>query len=71
MNVLPFPTDIPPRVGRLLTADRVASELFSGTVSGTWVRRHLEAGRVRLGHRTVVWEETTVRRWIAQQVEAA
>jgi hypothetical protein len=58
----------PERIGRLLDNEEVATEVFRGKVTPQWVRRRLMAGRVRLGHRTVLWEEETVKRWIAKQV---
>ena len=65
LQIVPRP---PERIGRLLDAAEVAAQLFCGKVTPQWVRRSLQAGRVRLGHRTVLWEEETVKRWIAQQV---
>jgi len=61
----------PPDRGRLLSADQVARALFSGSVTARWVRRTLRAGRVRLGHRTVVWQEGDVLAWIAKRRESA
>ena len=40
--------------GRLLTAEQVAAELLQGSVSPSWVRRHMPHS-VRLGHSTVRW----------------
>ena len=61
----------PPDLGRLMTAEEVVAECFNGTVSVSWVKKHLKAGRVRLGHSTVRWYEKPVRAWITEQMEAA
>ena len=61
----------PPDLGRLMTAEEVVADCFNGTVSVSWVKRHLKAGRVRLGHSTVRWYEIPVRAWITEQLEAA
>ena len=61
----------PPDYGRLLTAAEIAAECFNGSVSVAWVKKHLRAGRVRLGHSTVRWYEQPVRAWITEQMEAA
>ena len=58
----------PPNVGRLLDAGEVAREIFNGKVSPEWVRTRLKAGRTKLGHRTVVWAEYHVQRWLEKQV---
>ena len=58
----------PPNVGRLLDAGEVAKEIFNGKVSAEWVRTRLKAGRTKLGHRTVVWAEYPVQRWLEKQV---
>ena len=69
MTVLEFPIPDPPtNVGRLLDAEEIAKEIFNGKVSADWVKAKLKAGRVRLGHRTVVWAEYPVRAWIKEQV---
>ena len=68
MTVLPIKRSPPPNVGRLMGAEQVAAELFNGTVTPGWVKRHLEAGRVSLGYRTVVWAEELVRAWVAEKV---
>ena len=60
------PITLPELRGRLLTAGQVASELFSGTVSATWVRRRVP-GKLVLGHSTIRWYEADVRAWIAAQ----
>jgi len=60
----------PSHPGRLLTAKEVAQGPFSGKVSARWVKENLRAGRWQMGHRKVVWSETDVLRWIAQQIEA-
>jgi hypothetical protein len=60
------PTELPAARGRLLTAAQVAAELFSGTVSPAWVRRHVP-GKLVLGHSTVRWYELDVRAWIASR----
>lgn len=52
--------------GRLLTAAQVATELFFGTVSPTWVRRHVTP-KVVLGHSTVRFYEHDVLHWIASR----
>ena len=57
--------------GRLLDANEVANELFSGKVTPRWVRDRLRAGRVKLDGHKVVWEENAVRAWIANKVEVA
>jgi predicted DNA-binding transcriptional regulator AlpA len=54
---------------RLLKASQVASELFSGTVSATWVKRNVP-GKLRLGHSTVVWAEQDVRAWLDARFNA-
>ena len=61
----------PPNVGRLLDAEEVAKEIFNGKVSAEWVRTRLKAGRTKLGHRTVVWAEYPVQRWLEKQVGEA
>lgn len=53
----------PPDRGRLLTAAQVAAELFNGTVSAAWVRRHVPH-KITLGHSTVRWFELDVRAWL-------
>jgi hypothetical protein len=60
----------PPDRGRLLTAEQVAAELFSGTVSPAWVRRHVPH-KIVLGHSTVRWYELDVLEWIAAQRDGA
>ena len=60
-------TDSPfflPHIGRLLTAKEVAEEIFGGKVTPRWVKETLRAGRAKLGHNTVFWEEYTVQRYI-------
>ncbi len=57
------PPEPPPDRGRLLTAAQVAAELFGGTVSPAWVRRHVPH-KVMLGHSTVRWFERDVRAWL-------
>jgi len=64
-------TTPPPDRGRLMTAEQVAADLLHGTVSESWVRRNVEAGRVRLGHSTVRWFENDVRVWLESQREGA
>ena len=54
-----------------MTAKEIVAECFNNTVSVSWVKRHLKAGRVRLGHSTVRWYESPVRAWITDQLEAA
>ena len=49
--------------GRLLTATQLAAELFAGTVSTAWVRRHVPH-KIVLGHSTVRWYESDVQAWI-------
>jgi predicted DNA-binding transcriptional regulator AlpA len=49
--------------GRLLKAQQVADELFGGTVSASWVRRHVP-NKIRLGHSTVRWYQLDVRAWL-------
>ena len=58
----------PPDYGRLLTAQEVVAECFDGSVSTSWVKKHLHAGRVRLGHSTVRWYEKPVREWIVERM---
>ncbi|HXL33683.1 MAG TPA: hypothetical protein VN953_02065 [Gemmatimonadales bacterium] len=60
------PPELPPDRGRLLTAAQVAAEVFSGTVSPAWVRRHVPH-KVVLGHSTVRWYELDVRAWVAER----
>lgn len=60
----------PPHIGRLLTAKEVADEIFRGNVTPRWVKETLKAGRARLGHNTVFWEEYTVKQFILDQVES-
>jgi len=60
------PLEPPPERGRLLTAAQVAAELFNGTVSPAWVRRHVPY-KIVLGHSTVRWYELDVRQWLDQQ----
>jgi predicted DNA-binding transcriptional regulator AlpA len=52
--------------GRLLTAEQVAQELMSGTVSAGWVRRQVPF-KVVLGHSTVRWFEHDVQAWLIAQ----
>jgi predicted DNA-binding transcriptional regulator AlpA len=54
----------------LLSAEEVAMEILDGQVSPQWVKRNVP-GKVRLGHCTVVWEESRVQRWKAEKVDAA
>lgn len=58
----------PPNVGRLLDAEEIAREIFNGKVTPAWVKTSLKAGRTKLGHRTVVWAEYPVQRWLEQQI---
>lgn len=58
----------PQSVGRLLTAQEVADELFRGHYSKRWVLDHVVAGRVKIGHKPL-WEENTVKAWIARNTE--
>ncbi len=58
------PTDL----GRLMTAEEIVAECFNGTVRVSWVKKHLKAGRVRLGHSTVRWYEKPVREWIVERM---
>jgi predicted DNA-binding transcriptional regulator AlpA len=53
----------PPDRGRLLTAAQVAAELLGGTVSPSWVRRHVTP-KVVLGHSTVRWYAADVQVWL-------
>lgn len=62
----PGPPEPPADRGRLMTAEQVAAELFSGTVSPAWVRRNVP-GKIVLGHSTVRWYELDVRRWLAER----
>jgi hypothetical protein len=62
----PRPTNLPPGRGRLLTAAQASAELFDGTVSPTWVRRHVTP-KVVLGHSTVRFYEHDVLDWIASR----
>jgi hypothetical protein len=59
----------PPDRGRLLDADQVAVEVFSGQVTPHWVKRNLRAGRVKIGARTVRWWEHEARGWLNRQTE--
>lgn len=54
---------VPPNLGRLMSATQVAEELFHGTVSPTWVRRNVPH-KITLGHSTVRWWEADVLRWL-------
>lgn len=56
------PVAPPPDRGPLLTAAQVAVEVFSGTVSPAWVRRHVTP-KVVLGHSTVRWYRDDARAW--------
>jgi hypothetical protein len=61
---LPFQVrQVPAARGRALTAEQVAEEIFSGTVTARWVLRYFKPGRDRIGWRTVVWWEVEVLRW--------
>ena len=64
-GIVPEP---PPDYGRMLTAAEVAAECFNGSVNVTWVKKCLQAGRVRLGHSTVRWYEKPVRAWIVERM---
>ncbi len=68
MSVVPLP---PRSVGRLLTPEQVANEIFGKKVTAKWVRTHISVGRIRMGHRTIFYEEDTLRAWLARQVETA
>jgi len=57
------PSAPPPDRGRLLTAAQVAAELLGGTVSPSWVRRHVPH-KLTLGHSTCRWYELDVREWL-------
>jgi hypothetical protein len=61
----------PPDRGRLLDAEEIAREIFYGKVSARWVRRHVTAGKVKLGHVTVMWWEIPVRDWLATRTVEA
>ncbi|MCH7875556.1 MAG: hypothetical protein IH965_09695 [Gemmatimonadetes bacterium] len=55
-----------PPGGRLLTAEKVAAELFGGGVSTSWVRRNVPH-RVKFGdtkQAPVLWYEADVRAWV-------
>ncbi len=66
MSVIPAYREEP---GRLLDAKEVAAELFNGKVTPRWVRDKLMYGRVpRVGPR-LLWAESAVKQWIADQVE--
>jgi len=60
---------IPVPRGRMMDAQAVATELFDGTVSETWVRKNVP-GRVKLSHRTVRWFRDDVVRWLEQRRSA-
>jgi hypothetical protein len=47
----------------------VAADVFSGTVSPSWVRRHVEP-KVVLGHSTVRWYRDDARAWLASRRRA-
>ena len=51
-----------PVPARLLNASEVV-ELLRGEVSEDWVRRNVP-GKVRLGHRTVLWRARDVLTWL-------
>ena len=55
-------------IGRMMKAEEVAANIFNGNVTPHWIRDNLQAGRVRLGYRTTLWEENAVRRWLAKEV---
>ena len=55
--------------GRLMDAAQVAADIFSGSVSAQWVIRHVQAGRVKLGHCTVRFWEHPVRAWLEQRTQ--
>lgn len=60
------PLPAPPDRGRLLTAAQLAAQLFNGTVSPAWVRRHVPY-KLALGHSTVRWYEVDVRTWLEER----
>ena len=66
---MPGVPEAPPHIGRLMTANEVAEEIFHGHVTARWVKETLKAGRARLGCRTVFWEEYTVQQYILDLVE--
>lgn len=61
-------TPAPELFGRGLTADDVAEHVLEGVVGARWVRQHLghaEAGCLRLGPKTLLWDEATLRHYLA------
>jgi predicted DNA-binding transcriptional regulator AlpA len=60
------------RRGRLMSAREIAAEIFCGSRSEQWVKRHVAPQyKLRLGHSTVRWWEVHVREWIDRQRAAA
>lgn len=58
--------------GRLMSAAEIATEIFRGSVTPTWVKRNVAPSRkLRLGHSTVRWYEADVHSWIEQQTAAS
>ena len=53
------------------TPEQVANEIFGKKVSTKWVRTHISVGRIKMGHKTIFYEEDTLRAWLARQVETA
>ena len=50
-----------------MTARQIVQEFFPGAgISPNWVMRRVP-GRVKLGHRTVVWRRSVVAAWLAQR----
>lgn len=51
----------------LLSAREIANDIFRGTVSTQWVKRHVAPqAKLRLGHSTVRWWKRSVIEWISQ-----
>ena len=49
-----------------MTARQIVDEFFPGTgISPEWVTRNVP-GRIKLGHRTVLWKRSAVEAWLAQ-----
>jgi len=55
--------------GPYMTARQIVDEFFPGTgISPEWVTRNVP-GRIKLGHRTVLWKRSAVVAWL-EQLEA-
>lgn len=68
LRIEPRTPAAPPELGRALSAEQVAVEVYGGLVTPAWVRRNVPWGRYRPGHRTVIWWEKPLRAGLAQEV---